>query len=98
MAEYQEDPVAPPTFERALEVSEKYSDLFINYPHYRGRGVGNSFKIPHPDENQPDGFGILVRVWKLTNPRRLLEEQRIPECLDGVPVRIIHDDSEDNPQ
>ena len=100
MAEYQEDPVAPPTFERALAVAEKHIDLIMQYPHYRGSGVGKAFKIPHPDENQPDGNGILVRVWEWTDPERVPEGQRIPECLDGVPVKIIEDTTpaQDNPE
>ncbi len=84
MAEYQEDPDAPPTYEQMEAVRDKHRPLIRAYPHYIGNFVGRS------DDDPPDvPEGITVRVTELTDPTTLPEEQRIPACLDGVPVRII---------
>ena len=84
MAEYQENPTEPPTFEQMRAVRDKYRPLMKGYPHYIGNSIGRS------DDDPPDvPEGITVRVTELTDPATLPEEQRIPDCLDGVPVRII---------
>lgn len=84
MTEYQENPTEPPTIEQMRAVRDKYRPLMKGYPHYIGNSIGRS------DDDPPDvPEGITVSVTELTDPATLPEEQRIPDCLDGVPVRII---------
>ena len=79
-----------PTYEYIRDVRNKYRLLFRGFPHYSGTSVGD-YKKPD-DRFQLDprgGYGITLRVYKLTDQSTLPEEMRVPDCLEGVPVRII---------
>ncbi len=75
-----------PTDEYMRAVQARNKELFYRFPHVRGFGSGDfrdelGYRI--------GGYGITVRVLELTDQSTLPVEDRIPECLEGVPVRII---------
>ena len=74
------------TDERAREVRNKYRDLFRRQPNYRGMGSGSLM-----DENGEvtEIVGIIIRVTKKVDQSTIPAEDRIPNCLEGVPVQII---------
>ena len=79
-----------PTDEYMRDVRNKYRPLFRGFPHYSGTSVGD-YKKPD-DRFQLDprgGYGITLWVYELTDQSTLPEEMRVPDCLEGVPVRII---------
>ncbi len=67
-------------------VLEKYEDLLWDFPHSQGFYAGDFYDAEY---NEIDGYGITVKVLELTDQSTLPEEQRIPACLDGVPVRFL---------
>ena len=74
------------TYERILEVRDKYRDLFKRQPTYHGNGPGNL-----EDENgqETEVKGITIFVTKKVDQSTLPAEDRIPDCLEGVPVQIL---------
>ena len=75
------------TFEQAEAALEKHAALFQRQPHWIKSGVGILF-----DRTQiTDQVGITVFVSEQTNQTTLPEEDRIPDCVDGVPVQIVSD-------
>ena len=72
-------------FDRAWDVMEKYKTTLQRNPHFNGIGVGY-LGDEYPDENTP--IGITVYVSEIVEQDTLPEEQRIPQCLDGVQVEI----------
>jgi hypothetical protein len=81
-----------PSYEHIAATQKKYLRLFTEYPHFTvvGSGIltdddGNIIK----DANGEDAYGITLGVSEITDPETLPFEMRIPECLDGVPVKIV---------
>ena len=74
------------TDERILEVRNKYRPLIRRQPNYLGSGVGYLM-----DENgEPtETSGIVIGVTKKVDQGTLSPEDRIPDCLEGVPVQIL---------
>lgn len=84
-----------PSYEYMRDVRKKYRPLLWGFPHYMGTSVGD-YTTPD-DRTQLDprgGYGITLWVSQLTDQDTLPEEERVPECLEGVPVRIIIDDGD----
>ena len=76
-----------PSKEYMRAVVDKYRPLLKGFPHAHGISTGNYYDF---DAHEPlDGYGITLMVSEFTDQSTLPESQRIPECLDGVPVRII---------
>ncbi len=73
------------TVERMTEVRDKYLPLLERYPNYVGSGVGR-FR----DENGEltGGRGIVISVLEEVDPSTLPPEDRIPDCLEGIPVQL----------
>ena len=73
---------------RRHEVRLKYEPLFLRQPYFNGLGEG-TFK----DENGEwtDVHGIKVFVYKKVDQSTLPPEDRIPDCLEGVPVQILEE-------
>ena len=71
---------------RRLEVRLKYDPLFRRQPSYHGHGLGNL-----RDENgeKTETRGIIIRVDEKVDQSTLPPEDRIPDCLEGVPVQVI---------
>ena len=80
-----------PSDEHLERVFLKHLNSFIAYPHFSGAGVGI---LPVRDENGEEIIGIEIRVSELTDPSTLPSEQRIPDCIEGIPVLIRQDDSQ----
>ena len=76
-----------PIEEYTIEVMDKYSaSLFTPYPHFQTVFAG----VPlGRNANGEEIVGIEVGVTEITNPSTLPEERRIPDCLEGVPVKIV---------
>ncbi len=74
------------TDERIHEVRLKYDNLFWRQPNVFGVGEGY-FK----DENGEwtETSGIIIRVTEKVDQSTLPPEDRIPDCLEGIPVQII---------
>ena len=75
-----------PTSEHVSYVLEKYRPLFRRFPHQWGNGRGLLYdtngKLTHE-------VGIKVYVEELVEQSTLSTEDRIPDCLEGVPVQIV---------
>ena len=76
------------TDERILEVRDKYRALFKRQPNYNGNGPGHL-----EDENgeRTETRGITIYVSKKVDQNTVPVEDRIPDCLEGVPVQIIEE-------
>ncbi|MCY3542782.1 MAG: hypothetical protein OXH22_01870 [Chloroflexi bacterium] len=74
------------TDERIREVRDKYRELFRRQPNYRGNSITYL-----RDENGEwtEVRGIIVRVNEKVDQSALPVEDRIPDCLEGVPIQII---------
>ena len=68
-----------------LKVRDKYEPLFNRQPNVYSTGVGY-----FTDENGEfiDTWGIVVSVTKKVDQSMLPPEDRIPDCLEGIPVQI----------
>ena len=79
------------TRERRDEVLSKYLGLIMRQPNWHGHGAGN-FK----DENgeRLDIEGITVIVYPMVDQNTLPPEDRIPDCLEGIPVQIFEEENE----
>ena len=69
-------------------VAEQNFDLLYGYPHAIGLDIGDFMHANRPN-NRTIGYGISVLVTELTDPSTLPKEKRIPNCISGVPIRII---------
>ena len=74
------------TEERVEEVFDKYESLLRSYPNSIYQGAG-AFRDLHPYSLNPRGIVITIYPW--VDPDSLPEEQRIPDCLEGIPVQIV---------
>ena len=74
------------TDEYIQEVRDKYSDLFRRQPNYR-RHTG---PVRLWDENgeMSETAGIVVEVTKKVDQSAIPAEDRLPDCLEGVPIQI----------
>ena len=78
-------PSETPTPEKIIEVRDKYQPLFRRQPNYVGSGAPTDI-----DRNGNEVLGITVRVnADPVDQDTLPPEDRIPDCLEGVPVQII---------
>lgn len=75
-------------------VREKYADLFERHPGFLGTGSGfltaeGGGDVELTKENGEVGrlLGITVTVEDVLDQDSLPEDQRIPDCLDGVPIQ-----------
>ncbi len=69
-------------------VRNKYAPLFQRQPNYRAHFMKTLY-----DEkgNSTTVLGIVVHVTEKVDQSTLHPEDRIPECLDGVPVQITEE-------
>ena len=78
-------PDATPKLSLALDVIKKNADLFKRHPFYQG--VGNT--IPKSGNVARDRMvGIELFVTEVVDQNTLPVQDRIPDCLEDVPVRI----------
>lgn len=72
-----------------LWVHDEYQDLFQRQPNYNWTAVGNLWE---ERGKRSDTWGIIVQVTKKVEQGTLPVEDRIPDCLDGVPVQILEEE------
>ncbi len=63
------------------EVRLKYDDLLDRFPNMMHVGEGYPITVDHGNK-----AGIVIMVSELVDQRTLHPEDRIPDCLEGVPV------------
>ena len=80
----QETPVQL-TDERIHEIRLKYEPLFKRQPNYTGLAEGY---FADSDGNWTETVGIIVSVSERVDQNTLPTADRIPACLEGVPVQI----------
>ncbi len=73
---------------RAEAIRHKYEDMFWRQPNVHATGIGNL-----KDENGEyiGIWGFLIHVTKKVDQNTLPPEDRLPDCLEGVPVQIIEE-------
>ena len=76
------------SFTRGAAIAEKYRPLFERQPHYWYSSYG-PFVNEDTGELDWSMSGIRVQVFKKVDQSTLPEEDRIPDCVDGVPVQIV---------
>ncbi len=93
MSEYEEILLLQPHIEKYIEPSErarairhKYEDLFWRQPNVHGVGIG-ILEDESGEETEQVGFRIYVT--EKVDQNTLPQEDRIPDCLEGVPVQFI---------
>ena len=72
--------------ERIKAVREKYKALIRRQPTWHGTGTQN---LRDANGERTGPLGIIIRVDKKVDQNTLPPEDRIPDCLDGIPVQII---------
>ena len=77
-----------PTRDELWDVIDKYGPLLDQQPTVWSIGPG---RLDDEDGNPTDEMGIVLLVDKKVDQSELPPEDRIPDCLDGVPVQIIED-------
>ena len=77
------------TYEQALEVRNRNRPLIKRQPNYTGSGVGAMHGgDPELREVWGETIGIFVRTSEPIDHDSVPEEDRIGDCLEGVPVRF----------
>ena len=76
------------TPERIHEVRLKYDDLFWRQPNVHGVGEG---LLRNQNGDLTETWGIIISVTKKVDQSTLPAEDRIPDCLEGVPVQVIEE-------
>ena len=71
--------------ERAQAIRHKYDDLFWRQPNVHGVGIGI---IETENGEYTDRAGFIIDVTEKVDQSTLPPEDRIPDCLEGVPVQI----------
>ena len=71
--------------ERARAIRHKYEDIFWRQPNVHGTGIGI---IEDENGNATDRAGFRITVTEKVDQSTLPPEDRIPDCLEGVPVQI----------
>ena len=74
-----------PSQERIHEIRLKYDDLFWRQPNVWGVGEG---AISDDEFNYLGWDGIVISVSEKVDQSTLPPEDRVPDCLEGVPVHI----------
>ena len=72
--------------ERIHNVRLRYDDLFWRQPNVRG--VSEGF-ITDENGSITEIWGILIDVTEKVDQNTLPPENRIPDCLEGVPVQML---------
>ena len=78
--------VERPTSEHVSYVLEKYRPLLRRFPHMWANGMG---LLRDEDGERTDEVGIWVYVEEPVDQSTLPSEDRIPDCLEGVPMQIV---------
>ena len=90
---WEPDHVSSPHGHYWRDVFKKNRDLLQRYPFYTG--LTSSFTFLRNDPNNSDAIiWIVVTVTEIVDPSTLPPEDRIPDCLEDVPVKIIVDPNE----
>ena len=71
--------------ERMTKVRLKYTPLFKRQPNVHGWGV---VSLRDENGNRTETRGIEIRVTEKVGQSTLPPEDRIPDCLEGVPVQF----------
>ena len=71
--------------QRINVVREKYGALIRRQPGWWGLGTGN---LVDAVGERTGPLGIIISVEKILDQSTLPPEDRIPDCLDGVPVQF----------
>ena len=79
------------TDERIREIHNRYEDLFQRQPNYRWTEVP-TYLLPDENGGYAEVRGIIVWVTKKVDQSEIPAEDRIPDCLEGVPVQIVEED------
>ena len=79
------------TREHIIEVREKYRDLIRRQPNYSGSGGPALLMDENGESTQVRG--IIVRVTEKVDQSAIPAEDRIPDCLEGVPVQIVEEEA-----
>ena len=74
-----------PSHERRAEVRQRYLSVLHSKPNVLGVGM-RAFK--DADGEWTDVHGLIVTVDEVIDQNSIPEANRIPACLDGVPVQI----------
>lgn len=77
------------TSERIHEVRLKYDDLFWRQPNVHGVGEG---ALRDANGERTGASGIIVSVTEKVDQSTLPASDRIPDCLEGVPVQIVEEE------
>ena len=78
-------------WDRIYEIKERHRDLFRAFPNYTGYGHG-WWGDGRGNDILVDGervYGITVNVAEPVDQDALPAHQRIPSCIEGVPVRVF---------
>ena len=86
-------PVPEITREYIHQVRLKYDDLFWRQPNVEAVGEG-FFRDENGDRAKPEVVGIIVRVTEKVDQSEIPAEDRIPDCLEGVPVQIVEEEAD----
>ena len=70
---------------RARAIRPKYDPLFWRQPNVHGVGIGD---IQDGSGEWTGKWGFVVHVTEKVDQSTLPPEDRIPDCLEGVPVEI----------
>ena len=80
------------TREHIIEVREKYRDLIRRQPNYSTHGGPALLMDENGEYTQVKG--IMVWVTKKVDQSAIPAEDRIPDCLEGVPVQIVEEETD----
>ena len=86
-SDYDEDDLDGTVWRYIRSIAHKYRDRFTNHPHYIHPTGALAFRVAGKWIYDPRG--IVVNVTKNVDQDALPSEDRIPECLDGVPVYLV---------
>ena len=84
------------TRKHALQVMRDHQERLFRQPNFTGSGVrfftGSGSEYSRPGPGVTGKWGILIELTsKKIDQSTLPETDRIPDCLDGVPVRWEED-------
>ncbi len=76
------------TPERRREVRRKYEPLFWRHPNVYAVSLG---RIQDENGNITNTWSITLRVTEKVDQATLSPEDRIPDCLEGIPIQILEE-------
>ena len=85
---WRPDSLSHPHLWLSHDVRGKNLDLLRQYPFFSGETLLVTYLSKDTGDSEPI-FGIEVHVTEVVYPSTLSPENRIPACLDDVPVEII---------